>query len=106
MKNKWSNYALKDGKVQSSYIREYSNRSPKREAHKASGRDRVLESREEQKPEEEVKLVYVEPTHYQVKVDPIILNDAWVVNLNRGQDEKSSDSKGKRRASKRSKESS
>lgn len=105
MKNKWSNYALKDGKVQSSYQREYSNRSPKREARKASGRDSLQQSEQEQKPQKEVELVYREPTHYQVKVDPIILTDAWIVNL-RGQDEKSSDSKGKRRASKRSKESS
>jgi hypothetical protein len=44
MKNKWSNYALKDGKVKESYIREYSNRSPKREAAKASGRDCIQQS--------------------------------------------------------------
>lgn len=48
MKNKWSNYALKIGKVQNSYIREYSNRSPKREAREASRRDSILESWESQ----------------------------------------------------------
>jgi hypothetical protein len=53
MKNKWRNYALKDGKVQSSYIREYSSRSPKRKAHEASCRNSLLESRKEQ--EKEVK---------------------------------------------------
>ena len=30
MKNKWENYCLKDGKVQSSYIREYSSLSPRK----------------------------------------------------------------------------
>jgi len=89
MKNKWSNYALKDGKVQSSYIREYSSRSPKRQAREASCRNRLLQSGEKQpEAEKEVELVYREPTHYRVNVDPIILNDAWVVNL-RKQDESS-----------------
>jgi hypothetical protein len=56
MKNKWENYALKDGKVRESYIKEYSSRSPKRQAREASGRDRILESREEQpKAEEEIE---------------------------------------------------
>jgi len=36
MKNKWGNYSLKDGKIKSSYIREYSSRSPKWEANEAS----------------------------------------------------------------------
>ena len=36
MKNKWSNYALKDGKIQSSYIREYCNRKKIRKAREAS----------------------------------------------------------------------
>lgn len=30
MKNKWENYSLKDGKVQSSYVREYSSLSPRK----------------------------------------------------------------------------
>jgi hypothetical protein len=34
MKNKWENYCLKDGKVQNSYIREYSSLSPKKQIHK------------------------------------------------------------------------
>lgn len=46
--NKWRNYALKDGKVKESYIREYSNRSPKREAAKASRSNCIQQSGEEQ----------------------------------------------------------
>lgn len=46
------NYALKDGKVKESYIREYSNRSPKREAREASRSYCVQQSREEQTKEE------------------------------------------------------
>lgn len=79
MKNKWSKYALKDGKIQSSYIREYSSRSPKREAREASCRNRLLQSGEKQ--EEEVKLVYRPPVQYEPKINPTILNDAWVINL-------------------------
>lgn len=79
MKNKWSKYALKDGKIQSSYLREYSSRSPKREAREASCRNRLLQSGEKQ--EEEVKLVYRPPVQYEPKINPTILNDAWVINL-------------------------
>lgn len=56
MKNKWENYALKDGKVQSSYIREYSSRSPKRQAREASRCNRLLEGREDpREAKEEIK---------------------------------------------------
>ena len=34
MKNKWENYCLKDGKVQNSYVREYSSLSPKKQIQK------------------------------------------------------------------------
>jgi len=68
MKDKWRNYALKDGKIQESYIRKYSNRSPKREAREASRRDCLLQSGEE-------------PEEYQITTRPMILNDAWVINL-------------------------
>lgn len=78
MKNKWSNYALKDGKIKSSYIREYCNRKKSRKAGKTSGSDCVQQSGKEQ---EEVKLIYKPPSHYKCNVDPTILNDKWVVNL-------------------------
>lgn len=80
MKNKWRNYALKDGKVQSSYIREYCNRSPKRQASKASRRHSVLESRQEQS-KKEIELVYKKPDNFQLKAHPSILTDSWVINL-------------------------
>jgi hypothetical protein len=76
MKDKWRNYALKDGKVKESYIREYSNRSKSRKAAEASRSNSLQQSWEEQ---EEVKLVFQDPAYY--KVNPVILNDAWVVNL-------------------------
>lgn len=82
MKNKWKNYALKDGKIQNSYIREYSSRSPNRQAREASSRNSLLKSRQDQN-KEEVKLVYREPNHYKVIQNPQILNDAWVINLKR-----------------------
>ena len=44
MKHKWRNYALKTGKIQSSYIREYSNRKKIRKTREASDSDRILES--------------------------------------------------------------
>lgn len=80
MKNKWSNYALKDGKVKTSYIREYSNRKKVWKTGETGYRNCFQQSGEKQ-AEEEVKLVYQEPSQFRVKVDPIILNDAWVVNL-------------------------
>lgn len=49
MKNKWSNYGLKAGKIQESYIREYCNRSPRRQASEASNSNSLLQSREVQK---------------------------------------------------------
>lgn len=52
MKNKWSNYALKDGKVQSSYIREYSNRKKIRKTGEASNSDSNEQSWKEQTQEE------------------------------------------------------
>jgi len=89
MKNKWSKYALKDGKIQSSYIREYSNRKKIRKTREASNRDSLQQSGQEQpKAQEEVKLVQRGPEYYRVDVNPIILNDAWVVNL-RGNNEAS-----------------
>lgn len=78
MKNKWRNYALKDGKVKESYIREYSNRSKSRKAAEASSSNSLQQSGQEQ---EEVNLVFREPPYYKTGVNPIILNDAWVVNL-------------------------
>jgi hypothetical protein len=78
MKDKWRNYALKDGKVKESYIREYSNRSKSRKASEASRGNSTQQSRQEQ---EEVKLVFRDPCSYKVAIDPIVLNDAWVVNL-------------------------
>ena len=79
MKNKWRNYALKDGKIQSSYLREYSSRSPKREARETSCRNRVLESGEKQ-DQEEIKLVYRPPVD-PLPLDNKILNDSWVIDL-------------------------
>jgi len=58
MKDKWRNYALKDGKVKSSYLREHCYRSPKRERCEASSRNRLLESRKEQIKEEISKEIY------------------------------------------------
>ncbi len=54
MKNKWSNYALKDGKIKESYIREYSNRSPKREARETSSRNSLQQS---WKKQEEIEMI-------------------------------------------------
>ncbi len=65
MKDLWSKYALKDGKVKSSYIREYSNRSPKRETRKASGSYSILQGREVQK---EIKC-------------PELFQEAWVIDI-------------------------
>lgn len=61
------NYALKDGKVKESYIREYSNRSPKREAREASRCNSLLQSGEG-KEEVEAKIAQT----------PLITNDEWV----------------------------
>lgn len=72
IKNKWSKYALKNWKIQSSYIREYSNRSPKRQTREASGRNSLLESRKKQ-TEKEVKLVYWKVVH------PIIIE--WMHDI-------------------------
>lgn len=77
MKNKWSNYALKTGKVQSSYIREYCSRSPKRKAREAGSSHSIQQSREEQ---EEVKFVYREAIP-KPDINPKILEDAYVINL-------------------------
>ena len=129
MKNKWRNYALKDGKIQSSYIREYSNRKKVRKTREASNCDsneqsgkeqeeieelirppippaisdlleeevdwlgKIVELKEDPIPrhpdaEKEVQLIYKPPTHHKVGINPIILNDAWVVNL-RGSNETS-----------------
>jgi hypothetical protein len=88
MLNKWRNYALKDGKVKKSYIREYSNRSKKWKAAEAGSSNSVQQSRLQQ--EEEVKLIYREPTdppsHYRLNVNNLILNDAWVINLRKAED--------------------
>lgn len=86
MKNKWRNYALKDGKVKSSYIREYSNRKKVRKTRKASNCDSNEQSGKEHPKEEEVKLVQRGPEHYKVGTNPIILKDAWVINLKEGED--------------------
>lgn len=53
MKNKWSNYALKDGKVKESYLREHIGRDKKRKTAKASSSNSPEQSREKQ---EEVKV--------------------------------------------------
>jgi hypothetical protein len=78
MINKWRNYALKDGKVKESYIREYSNRSKSRKAAEASRCNSFQQSGKEQ---EEVKLVFRSPPYYKEPVNTVILNDAWVVSL-------------------------
>lgn len=57
MKNKWSNYALKDGKVKSSYIREYSNRKKVWKTREASNCNSNEQSGQEQ-AKEEVELIY------------------------------------------------
>lgn len=56
MKNKWRNYALKDGKVQSSYIREYSNRKKVRKAGEASNCNSNEQSRQEQSKAQEEEI--------------------------------------------------
>ncbi len=53
MKNKWRNYAIKEGKVKSSYIREYCNRSKKRKAAETSDSNSVQQSRQ---VEEEIRI--------------------------------------------------
>jgi hypothetical protein len=96
MKDKWRNYALKDGKVKSSYICEHCDRSPKRKTCEASSCNSVFESRQEPKLEEEVRDIFGSTTNLMLKTNlkihectfktnPVILNDAWVQNL-RGQD--------------------
>lgn len=71
MKNKWSNYALKDGKVQSSYIREYSNRKKIRKAGEAGNCDSNVKSGKKQ---EEVE-------QFKIGLAPMITNDEWVFRL-------------------------
>lgn len=89
MKDKWRNYALKDGKVQSSYIREYSNRKKIRKTGEAGNCNSLQQSRQEQpKAEEEVKLVQSGPEYYRNDVNPMILNDAWVINLRKTNEER------------------
>lgn len=48
MKNKWENYALKDGKVKESYIREYSSRSPRRQLREGAINSRADKGSESQ----------------------------------------------------------
>jgi hypothetical protein len=48
MKNKWSNYALKDGKVKESYLRERIGRDKKRKTAKTSSSNCLDQSRQEQ----------------------------------------------------------
>jgi hypothetical protein len=52
MKNKWSHYALKDGKIQSSYIREYSNRKKVWKEREPSNCDSNEQGGKEQTKEE------------------------------------------------------
>ena len=52
MINKWRNYALKSGKVQSSYQREYCNRKKCRKERVSGSGDSHVESREVQTKEE------------------------------------------------------
>jgi len=94
-KNKWSKYALKDGKVKNSYIREYCNRKKIRKTGEASHSDSHEQSRKIQQEDEslrylinhsscnfeDVKLVYIEPVDYPKNIDPVILNESWVINL-------------------------
>lgn len=70
MKDKWRNYALKDGKISQSYIREYSNRSPKREAREASRSNSLLESRQEP-----------EKVEHKISMTPLITNDEWIYRM-------------------------
>lgn len=56
MKNKWSNYALKNGKVQSSYIREYCNRKKIRKTGEASNCYSNEQSRQEQSKAQEEEI--------------------------------------------------
>lgn len=87
MKNKWSNYAIKDGKVKSSYFREYCNRKKVGKAGKTSNCNSNEQSGQEQtQAQKKVESVYSEPTYYVKNIDPIILNDSWIVTL-RGIDE-------------------
>jgi len=97
MKDKWSNYALKSGKVQSSYQREYCNRKKFRKAGEAGDSNSHVESREVQpevqeevrfivKPDpswdkDPVNFVIRRPDDYIQETDTFILNDAWVVDL-------------------------
>ncbi len=73
MKNKWENYAIKDGKIKSSYIREYCNRSPKRQAREASCGNRLLQGGESSEEE--------------IIIDACITNDEWISNVLRTQNE-------------------
>ena len=91
MKNKWRNYALKDGKIQSSYIREYCNRKKVRKTREASCSNSLLESG--QKSFQEPIGFYEEPSFNLEDVHPWITNDEWIVNIllqkRRIEDEKS-----------------
>lgn len=56
MKDLWSKYATKERLKQKGYIREYSNRSPKRKTTKPSCSHCILKSREGQKEEVELRI--------------------------------------------------
>ncbi len=101
MKDKWSNYALKDGKVKSCYQREYCNRKKIRKTGASSNCDSNVQSGQVQSEIKEEVVFIVRP---QQNVDPLqmgvrfqkqkvisdnILNDSWVVNLREPSDGKS-----------------
>ncbi len=53
MKNKWGNYAIKEGKVKQSYLRERIGRDKKRKAAKASSSNCLIQGRKEQEKVED-----------------------------------------------------
>jgi hypothetical protein len=60
MKNKWGNYSLKDGKVQGSYIREYSCLSPKKQIQKDHYGKANSRTEERDQPEDSPRRIMAE----------------------------------------------
>ena len=88
MKQGWDQYASQKRVKQKGYLRKYKNRDAGGKATEASNSNSTLNCWQEQ--EEEVKLVYRPPSEeMKTKYDPLILADAWIVNLKDIQDGKS-----------------
>ena len=97
MKNKWRNYALKDGKIKKSYLSKHQNRDERRQTPTPSSCDRNEQSGQKQAEEEiemltrpELPLCLSELVEQEVKwyqeavgLVPPTLNDEWVDRVNK-----------------------